>query len=375
MKRICYIVLLGLTVFLFVGCKQKTNKPAEVKPINEKKELIYTELTDKELEVYGSDGDVKAQIELANRYDYGTADTGRNFIQAKTWYELAAMQGDKDALRCLGYIYLNGCLGEVDFDMAIDYFEQAIAAGDESANVGIARAYLDGYDEEIEDRDAKVMEYVQAAYQNDCPAGTYYMAYLLEEGIGTETDYAEAISLYNKVIEQKDLSIYDAYLVNASKTRLANMYVDAKGVEQDYETALSLFKESANEGYAMAQYYTGLMYENGFGVDRDYEEAMEWYLKAAEQEYAPALNQVGYMYYKGIGVDADIEQALYYQKLAAMQGYAAAQINLGYIYENGIGVEKDLETALEYYQLANEQGSDGAKEAIMRVQKLLNEEK
>ena len=58
-----------------------------------------------------------------------------------------------------------------------------------------------------------------------------------------------------------------------------------------------------------------------------------------------------------------------------MQGYAAAQINLGYLYENGIGVDKDLSTALKYYTMAAEQNNEGAKEAVTRVSKQLDEEK
>ena len=42
---------------------------------------------------------------------------------------------------------------------------------------------------------------------------------------------------------------------------------------------------------------------------------------------------------------------------------------------NGIGVEKDLDTALEYYTMAAEQDNEGAREAVTRVQKQLDEEK
>ena len=74
-------------------------------------------------------------------------------------------------------------------------------------------------------------------------------------------------------------------------------------------------------------------------------------------------------------MDADVDQAIYYHKLAAMQGYAAAQINLGYLYENGIGVEQNSETALKYYEMAAQQDNEGAKEAVARVQKQMNEKK
>ena len=43
------------------------------------------------------------------------------------------------------------------------------------------------------------------------------------------------------------------------------------------------------------------------------------------------------------------------------------------MYENGYGVEQDLNTALAYYKLAADKSYEGAKEAIIRVEKKINE--
>ena len=220
----------------------------------------------------------------------------------------------------------------------------------------------------------KAYEYTNMAYEKNIISGVYYMAYLLENGIGCEQDYARAIALYEQVMEAEDLSVYDAYLKDAAATNRGMMHIHGEGMEQNYEEAMNCFKKAADDDYAMAEYYLGQMYENGFGCDQDYDKAFDWYQKAANQDYAPALNQMGYLYYNGYGVDTDIDQAIYYQKLAAMQGYAAAQINLGYLFENGIGVEQNYSTALAYYRMAAEQNNEGAKEAVVRVLKLMDEE-
>ncbi len=253
-----------------------------------------------------------------------------------------------------------------------DYFQTAIDAGSERAYVGLARTYLAGYGDEA-DRPAKAYENINLAYQKGIPVGQYYMAYLLENGIGCAQDYAQAMSIYEQVAELKDLTIYDAYLPNAAATDLGMMYMRGEGVAQDYEEAMKCFKTAAGKDYAMAQYYMGQMFENGFGCDQDYKEALQRYQSAADQDYAPALNQIGYLYYNGFGVETDIDQAIYYQKLAAMQGYAVAQINLGYLFENGIGVEQNYSTALAYYRMAADQDNEGAKEAVVRVLKLMDE--
>lgn len=372
--KLGYKICLVFLALLLTGCAKEKEPEPPVDSSQTQVVPVYEELSDEELEVYSIEGDEKAQMELANRYDFGSAEKGQNFEQAKKYYEMAAAQENKDALRCLGYIYLNGVLGEKDLDRAMEYFSQAIALEDTDAYVGVGRTYLAGYGDE-ETRHTQALENIRVAYQKGTPAGIYWFAYLLENKIGTVANEEKALELYEQVAQMEDLSVYDKYLVNAAKTRLGVMYTEAKGVAQDYDKAISYFKDSADDDYATAQYYLGQMYENGYGVDKNYEKAFAWYQKAAEQDYAPALNQMGYLYYKGNGVESSVEQAIYYHKLAAMQGYAAAQINLGYLYENGIGVEKNNATALEYYQMAAAQDNDGAKEAVARVQKKINEGK
>ncbi len=45
----------------------------------------------------------------------------------------------------------------------------------------------------------------------------------------------------------------------------------------DYETALKLWRQLAEWGYADAQYSLGFMYKNGHAVTQDYVQAHKWY--------------------------------------------------------------------------------------------------
>ncbi len=418
------IILFCLGIFL-IGCGNTAENvvdDSEVETAEEEtvaENLDYTSLSDKELEVYCTDGDIEAALELATRYDYGTAEGGQNFSKAKQYYEMAALSGNARALRLLGYYYLEGAASEVNLDLAVDYFIQAVDAGDVDAYVGIGRAYLAGYegeglsldaegnsvdetedgsanemenedsadvtdeedqstnetdDEEISEAESIALSYFEKASDEGSLSGKYYVACLTEQITIKDEDLTSVIDTYTELasLDKNDLPIYDEYLVDAANTRLGVFYVYGKGVEVDYDIAMEYFL--AAEDYSQAQYYIGQMYENGYGVDVDYEEAFNWYAKAAETDYAPALTQLGYLYYMGYGVDADLDQAIYYEKRAAMQGYATAQINLGYLYENGIGVTKDLNVALTYYSMAAEQNYEGANEAVIRVQSLIDEE-
>lgn len=93
------------------------------------------------------------------------------------------------------------------------------------------------------------------------------------------------------------------------------------------ETFLQMWSY-AEQGYAEAQYYVGLMYDDGKGVERDPAQAAEWYRKAA------------------------------------MQGIAAAQSNLGAMYETGDGVRTDRGLAEKWYRLAAGQGDEEARRRL-----------
>jgi len=87
-----------------------------------------------------------------------------------------------------------------------------------------------------------------------------------------------------------------------------------------YDKALGLFKEAAELGDAIAQYFTGGMYDEGKGVPQDYVKAVFWYKQAAEQGNASAQCRLGQMYRDGEGIAKDSEQALYWFTKAAEQG-------------------------------------------------------
>jgi len=48
------------------------------------------------------------------------------------------------------------------------------------------------------------------------------------------------------------------------------MYDKGQGVPQDYKEAVRLYRLSAEQGIAQAQYNLGLMYDKGQGVPQDY---------------------------------------------------------------------------------------------------------
>ncbi|HDZ8982278.1 TPA: sel1 repeat family protein, partial [Aeromonas veronii] len=57
---------------------------------------------------------------------------------------------------------------------------------------------------------------------------------------------------------------------------LGSMYVQGKGVAQDYKQAVAWTRKAAEQGNAKAQLLLGVMYDNGVGVVQDNKLAYVW---------------------------------------------------------------------------------------------------
>ena len=123
---------------------------------------------------------------------------------------------------------------------------------------------------------------------------------------------------------------------------LGNMYANGQGVRQDYAQAVQWFGKAAEQGFAYAQFNLGLMYAKGQGVHQDDAQAVQWYRKAAEQGDAKAT--------------ASNYRLTWTYRKAAEQGDAKAQFNLGVMYEEGKGVRQNLVIAKEWFGKACDNG-------------------
>ena len=70
------------------------------------------------------------------------------------------------------------------------------------------------------------------------------------------------------------------------------------------------------------------MYFDGLGVTQDYSEAVIWIHKAAEQGFAEAQRYLGVMYILGKGINRNYDKGVYWLRMAARQGHSNAQLAL-----------------------------------------------
>jgi hypothetical protein len=61
------------------------------------------------------------------------------------------------------------------------------------------------------------------------------------------------------------------------------MYLDGRGVAQDYVKAAKWFRYAAQWGSVPAQKDLGVIYANGQGLTRNYEKAYVWLARAADR--------------------------------------------------------------------------------------------
>ncbi|WP_299374776.1 tetratricopeptide repeat protein [uncultured Kiloniella sp.] len=128
----------------------------------------------------------------------------------------------------------------------------------------------------------------------------------------------------------------------------------------DFAKAHKLYRMSAKDGDELAQFNLGLMYLQGKGVSQDYDEAVKWFRLSADQGYAKAQYNMGVAYDQGMGVKKDEKESFRWNKLAAESGHAGAQFQLAYDYAIGDVVPHDLLRAYMWFYFAAEQNEDNA---------------
>lgn len=109
----------------------------------------------------------------------------------------------------------------------------------------------------------------------------------------------------------------------------------------DYEGAVPILKEAAEQGNKFAQFFLGLCFKQGLGTAQNYEEAAGWLQAAAEQGIMGAQYELVFLYFDGNGVSQDMEKAMQWFRLAAEQGHPDAMRAMSICYRSGCGVPMD----------------------------------
>lgn len=192
------------------------------------------------------------------------------------------------------------------------------------------------------ERPEEAVEWLQIAAEHEQPEALVALAEIREFGlvrnaegavIGyAEQDRKESQRLYQLAAGHLETVVNDEEDPIASAL-LASMFWQGRGVDQDRQRALSLWRDAAAQGHTDAQYAVGFY---GYWHEGEYLEALEWIRPAADEGHAGAQYLMHIAYRQGQGTESDFETAVDWLRLAAQGGNLFAQRDLRGLEEQGL---------------------------------------
>jgi len=186
-------------------------------------------------------------------------------------------------------------------------------------------------------------------------------------GRGVPQDYELARQWYEKAAaigDSRGMEIlardrYEKAAATGDSEAMYNLglsYKEGRMLGADFAKAHEWFEKAAIAGNTRAMVSLGFLYQEGRGTAPDYIQARKWFEKAKAAGDAGGKFGLGYLYMIGGGVAKDYTQARKWFMKAAAAGNAEAMRYLGILYENGEGVAKDPAQAQKWYQKASAAG-------------------
>lgn len=245
-------------------------------------------------------GVVAAQYRLACSLWFGRG-VPRDFIRASQLYEKATMQG-----YCGRTSVVLPDESPHNTWVPVKWYDPAAEERFNHAHYRLGQCYTEGsgidQDEDLAAhhfRVAAALKTIFSPHGHGEAQSALGLCYF--EGRGTEQDADSAVYWWRRAASQ---CVPDACnnLGAAIQLGFAGPKDDKKGFE--------LFFEAACRRHASAEFNVAECYAAGRGVDRDFQEAVTWYAKSAKQGYIPAMRNLAICYEHGIGVDRSDAKAV-----------------------------------------------------------------
>ncbi len=262
-------------------------------------------------------GYAEAQFELGNCFKY------EDESQAVEWYRKAAEQDHAEAIYKLGRCYWAGEGVEKDMNQAMALFNKAAEKGEIKALDMLAHLYRYGDDDGIEKDIKNAADYLlkiskvanEEKILEEFESDYYDNIFNLGKKFLYLKDTYKAVDLLQIVANVKDLSwegleekrdeaqrllqAQDLYEKGEKKFSLHIFSDDIFPSEKEKAEGVEIYKKAAELGHAKAQFELGEFYEDGeCGLDENLETALSLYNKAADQEYLLAKNKLMKIYSK-----------------------------------------------------------------------------
>jgi hypothetical protein len=336
-------------------------------------------------------GNVLAQLSLAEIYIFGKDRVEINYELAAYWFTKAAEQGHPIAFNDLGNMYSYGLYYEKDQFKAIEFYRLGAMAGNKAAKMNYGKHLLKNATTSEQHQEG--LNLLTQIADEGYIQGQLTLAMIYVDGkYGVEIDYEKSFQYFQLAASVEDLE---------GITGLGMSYAKGHGCEKNLERANHLFKHAADLGYAQAQFNLAWNYHYGLSGTKNHEEAFKYYLMAAEQNHPAGLRGLGEMfelesdespekldmaiklyhqaadlgdliaeynlgvfYQYGTGVEVNKKTSAMYLERAASKDHPSANLNLGLLYQEGVNGVPDYKKAMSYFNRAAELGNPKAEGCI-----------
>ena len=278
MRKWAWTVLaaMGILAFTLAGCAPAADGQA-ADGGQEKESVEQTEEETAEPEQASAASEGTVDVSEIIRLDAVDAFAAGNEEQGIIYLTTAATMGNPEAAGQLGELYqlaFNGyeLRGGKDYEKAMAWDRIAADLGNPRGYTNMGILYYNGWGVE-QDMETAISYFTTATEQGDMKGPRYL-------GLSYEAveDYENAAKYYEAAYNTGDIT---------GGEKLARLYLDGLGVEQDAAKALEIYENTVagangNHVAALCAYQAGYLYENGIGTDADTEKATEYYDIAIE---------------------------------------------------------------------------------------------
>ncbi|KGP62250.1 endopeptidase IV [Legionella norrlandica] len=278
--------------------------------------------------------DAVADYYLGRLYLYGYGQLKNNNV-AMRYFTKSAEQGYLPAIQLMAKYEL---LHEKNPEQAVRWFKQAASAGDVSAQMFMAAAYLYGVGVK-KSTDVARRYYIDAAKNGNAIAQYTLADYFLDSKNGSNKKLG--MIWLSKSAESGDPK---------ALTALGRFYATGQMVTKDIPKGTELLNKAASKQYAPAMVELGKIAL----MQNQYDEAIQWFNKAINRHSTEALLQLAYIYLQENSPIHDPKTGFLWVLKAAQNGSTQAQKELANLYQKGIGVTADEGLAKQWALKASE---------------------
>lgn len=205
----------------------------------------------------------------------------------------------------------------------------------------------------------KAMDLLLPLADQGVVAAQYTVAVIMDGGFGNKDQLSEdAPKWYRRAADQGHPE---------AQTKLAQRYVEGRGVPQDFGEARKLYLAATRHENREAHFGLAELYSRGLGGPKDAPGAAALCLRAAEQGHIGAQVLLGNLYTAGDGLARDDKEAVRWYARAAEYGHPDGQVALGVAYRDGRGVEENLVLAYVWFAIAARNPEVGGSEVLTQV--------